>query len=713
MINKLLSDNSKAHLEINLTGSFTIEPIEKNLNYWFEKIKTPVNLNFAGFNQIFQQLLNPESDFNASNNSLNILFIRLEDILNSENNSKTRTNVFNQFLDASIQFVKNKENNKLLIIFCPGSDKIRSDSEIMKEFNQFEEEFYSIANVHPNLLQIKSSDFSEKYGLHKYYEPLGEKIGNIPYNEDFYIIASTLIARKIYSLNPSPCKAIIVDCDNTIWKGIVGEDGPENVKINGVELELQKFLISQYKSGILICLCSKNIEKDVWNVFELNKNMILKKEHIAFAKINWLPKSQNIIDLSKEINIGLDSFVFIDDNPLECKEVSLHLPSVITVQKRLDEDNIQYISNSWIFDKENYTQEDVKRTKLYQLEAERNQLRSTIKSYSEFIKSLNINISIKTVTDNEINRISQLSFRTNQFNTTTIRRTEENIKQLTQDSTSLVLYTKLTDKFGDYGIIGAVIASFIDKTLVVDNFLLSCRALGKGVEYKMIEHLGKICTNLGLDSVNIRYIKSEKNIVVHKFLSDNFNKYILNKKDETIFMIPVEIAINLSFNPDNIKIQNTNTNSNQNVSTGKPDILLRNKFYIDIIDNYTSLTSIRSEIESQKPEPIIPDSCTKTESSLLKIWQAELQNTEITIDDNFFEAGGNSILIPSIIIQCHKQLNIKLKIVDIFQFPTIKALAYELDNIHNKTKKEVVFTDTLKHISKQKEQFKKFKKISF
>ncbi len=713
MNNKLLSDKIKAQLNINLTGSFTIEPIEKSLNYWFKKIKILTNLNFVGFNQIFQQLLNPGSNFYSTDNSLNILFVRLEDIINIKSNYDERKVSFKQFLDANIQFIKTNKNNKLLVVFCPPSDTILENSEIMTEFNEYEGEFSSIANNYSNLLHIKSLDFTKKYNLQNYYEPLGEKIGNIPYNDDFFIIASTLISRKIHSSSPSPCKAIIVDCDNTIWKGVVGEEGPEKVTISGVELELQKFLIEQYNSGILICLCSKNIEQDVWRVFELNKNMLLKREHIAFAKINWLPKSQNIIALSKEINIGLDSFVFIDDNPLECNEVNIHIPSVLTIQKRIDTDHIQYIRNSWIFDKEINTQEDAQRTKMYQLEAERKNLRSTIKSYGEYINTLNIKISIKAVSNNEISRVSQLSYRTNQFNTTTIRRNEEEMTQLAKDSSKLVFYTKLDDKFGEYGIVGALIATIKDKSVIVDNFLLSCRALGKGVEHAMISYLGRTCTSLGLDSIKIRFIKSEKNIVVDNFLCDYFNEFLIVKDNESIFDIPVKIANNFTFDPDKTNIQNNTSSDKLNLTTGESDILLRNEFYKDIIENYSCLTNIRNRIESKNIKPVIPDSCTKTEGALLKIWQVELQNPNITVDDNFFEAGGKSIHIPSIIIQYYKQLNIELKIVDIFQYPTIKTLANKVDNLYKNIKKDVVPSNTIDIISKQKEQFKKFKKISF
>ncbi len=711
MDNMQLSNKNKSQLKINLTGSYTIEPIEKNLNYWLEKITIPAVLNFVGFNQIFQQLINPGSDFNSSNSSLNIVFIRFEDILSIDTNSKERSSIFSELLDGILFSINNAKNSKLLVVFCPASDKTKKDHKILSEYSYYEERVTSIEKLHSNLLLINSIEFFQKYKLDDYYEPLGENIGNIPYNEDFFIVASTLIARKIYSLNTLPFKAIVVDCDNTIWKGIVGEDGAENVEIKGKELELQKFLISQYKCGVLLCLCSKNVEQDVWDVFELNKNMLLKKEHIAFSRINWLPKSKNIIDLAKDINIGLDSFIFIDDNPLECNEVSLNIPSVLTIQKKLDLDNIDYILNSWIFDKDNYTQEDTERTKMYQLEAERRHLNEKMKSYTDFINSLNIKVTTEPASLKEVSRVSQLSYRTNQFNTTSFRRSEEEIKEICNSKSSLVFYTKLKDKFGEYGIIGSLIATIKSNNLFVDNFLLSCRALGKGVEHAMISYLGNIGANLGIDIISIRFIKSEKNIVAENFLVDNFKEFIRTIEKETIFEIPVNVAINFTFDPNKFCPQEQDKSEKLNISSIKSGILSRNEFYNDIINNYSDLKSIRNKLASKNTKAIIPDFCTDTEASLLKIWQDELQNSDISLDDNFFDVGGKSINIPPIIIQCIKQLDVKIKIVDIFQYPTVKALAKFLENSHNELKNEVVTQETLNNFRKQRNRFKKFKQI--
>ncbi len=700
------SDPVITQFNINITGSFTIEPIEKSLKFWFEKIDLPSVLNFVGFNQIFQQLLNPASEFNTTKNGLNVILIRLEDLLSSGTNLELRVGLFKEFLEAILNHIKNE---KLLVVFCPPSLVLKTNINTNKEYLGYEDELENFSNSFSNLLVIKSLDFVEKYKLHDYYEPLGETIGNIPYNENFFYVASTLIARKIHAIYATPFKAIVVDCDNTLWKGVVGEDGANNVEINGAEKELQKFLLKQYELGVLICLCSKNVEEDVWDVFESNKNMILRKEHIAFYRINWLPKSKNIIDLCKEINIGLDTFVFIDDNPIECNEVRINVPSVLTIQKRLDTDEINYIINSWIFDKQNHTQEDSKRTEMYQIDAERRRLGSSVNSYSEFIKSLNINITTQPATINEVSRISQLSYRTNQFNTTNIKLSEEDVKIKIQEAFKLVLYTKLNDKFGDYGIVSALIATVKKKQIIIDNFLLSCRALGKGVEHSIISYIGKTAIKLGVETIGIRFIKSPKNVVVEKFLTDNFSSYMQRNETETIFEIPVNVASYFTFDPDNHSIHYSTKSEKTNINSITSDILSRNAFYYDIIHNFSDLQLISNRISSKKITPRLPAYCSKTEATLLKIWQEELQNPNINIDDNFFDVGGKSITIPSIIIQCIKQLNVNIKIVDLFRYPTVSTLANTLDNLHKKKENDSVSEESLINFRKQRERFKKFK----
>lgn len=669
-------DKNSLAYQLNITGTFTTDLIKKGLDFWFKKARISSEIRYVGFNQVFQQLINPSGEFNHNRNQINCVMIRLEDILLK--GSEVTGNGYKELKEAIITCLNISGSfNKLIVMFCPPSESFEQYGNRFDESVSFEEEVFVLQNEFSNLIVIKSSEFTAGYGLKDYYNPFGEKEGNIPYKENFYATAATLIVRKIHASGFNQLKAIIVDCDNTLWQGVVGEAGARNVVVGKPEIALQKFLISQYKSGILICLCSKNIEKDVWDVFEQNEDMLLKREHISFFRINWEPKSSSLKSLATEINIGLDSFVFIDDNPLECEEIKTNAPSVMVILKRSDTDSISYILNSWLFDRMKVTEEDRKRSEMYRMEANRSALKTSVKSYKDFIKELNIEIKIQPVTKSDIPRISQLTFRTNQFNFTTRRRSEDEINQLLNDPMSSLYLASLNDRFGDYGIIGAFIAAQRDEGLVTDTFLLSCRALGKGVEHEMISFLGKMANKFQKQQLIIEFKETEKNIVAREFLKRNFTQFGVVSEGSIIYTLPVEAAVSFSFDPEQ-SLPDEDMKRNESPSTVSLNIIERNAFFDDNIRNYFTAEAITDTIYKTTPEQnkkVVQYGSSELEDSLLVIWKEVLDNQNIQVDDIFFDIGGDSILIPKIGFRLLKELNVRIKIVDIFQYPTIRSLA--------------------------------------
>ena len=666
---------------INITGTFTTEPLEKGLNFWLNKISYPATVDFVGFNQVFQQMLDPASKFNSGANQINVVLLRIEDLFpNNEVKLENATRISKELKESIKSHVQNNPSGKLIVLFCPPSDHWANDNDFTRIEDQIETEVFNISQSKNNIIVVKKNEFLLDYNLTDYYEPLGEKQGNIPYRDNFFACASTIIARKINAIFTSPFKAIVLDCDNTLWQGVVGEDGAGGVMIGEAEKKLQQFLIDQNNAGVLLCLCSKNNEEDVWNVFEQNKQMLLERKHIAFSRINWSTKSENIISLAKEINIGLDSFVFIDDNPVECEEVKTNAPSVLTIQKRTDTDNIDYIINSWVFDRNKITAEDRKRSLMYKNEAARKNLKSRLKTYEEFINGLQIEIDISSVGPNEISRISQLTFRTNQFNFTKIQRTETEIESLLDKSDYSLNYVHLEDKYGDYGIIGAIIYYTKEDTLKVDTFLLSCRALGKGVEHTMMAFIGERANAVNRKTIEIPFTKTDKNLVAGKFLETHFSNFKSESASGHIYYIPTDLALNFKFDPASVNIQDDDSPNNQEIEI-KPKILNRNNFFNDVIENFSNITSIVQNIYGndissrrnvKKKNEI---SRSQIEIELLEIWRDILNNTNIKRTDNFFDAGGDSFLIPIMAIRIKNELGISIKIVDIFQYPTVNALA--------------------------------------
>jgi FkbH-like protein len=314
---------------------------------------------------------------------------------------------------------------------------------------------------------------------------------------------------------------IVLDCDNTLWKGVCAEDGPSNVEIDSSYRALQEMMVAQHAAGKLLCLCSKNNERDVFEVFARHQDMPLKREHILAWRINWQPKSANVIALANELQLGMDSFIFVDDSPLECADVQARCPEVLTVQLPAQSEQIpRFLQSVWAFDHLKVTETDRQRTELYRQNRQRESLRQEASTLEDFLASLELEIHIAEMAPDQIERAAQLTQRTNQFNTTTIRRGAGEIRQLAQRQQLQFHVVEVRDRFGDYGLVGLMACEAQQDVLRADTFLLSCRVLGRRVEHQMLREMGKIASARGLRGVTVPFQPTPKNQPALDFLND-------------------------------------------------------------------------------------------------------------------------------------------------------------------------------------------------
>ncbi|MDZ7739334.1 MAG: amino acid adenylation domain-containing protein [Bacteroidales bacterium] len=677
------SKNAVNNEKVLITGTFTAEPLAPYLEFWKEKAGMALDFEFAGYNQVFQQLLNPSGDFNTNRNGYNIVLLRFEDL--ADRNSPDSLKVIldkklNEFIAGVDTAARINRKGRYIISITAPSTEMASDPEIYGYLSEWENRIISRYSDSSNVFIIPSKESIEKYSVYDYYEPLGEEHGHIPYKEDYFVSLASLLVRRIHSFASSPPKAIAVDCDNTLWKGVVGEDGWDGIQIGKAEMAIQEFLIGQHSKGVLICLCSKNNEDDVFEVFEKNESMKLKKEHISFYRINWLPKSQNILSMSKEISIGEDSFVFVDDNPVECDEVRQNLPAVNVIHKPENISDAAFLINSWTFDRARITGEDLKRAKMYRDEADRSKHKSTFGNYTEFIASLDIEADINTFRKEDIPRISQLSFRTNQFNFTTIRRDELQMQELAADDGYDCFQVRVSDRFGEYGLTGVIIASK-GKEYTIDSFLLSCRVLGKGLEHELVRFLGSKAKESGAETIVFRFRTTAKNIPAKMFLDQNFTDFAVEAEGGFDYRVPVSYAEELVFKY--VPEEDSDDDGAEKKSIPKSPhqaIRERNELFRMISENLSTVDRIRQAGKnSGKPEKNQAVRAKKesvgSKAELTDIvtatWKEVLDMDELAPDDNFFDLGGHSVLIPRIVIDLANNHNIKINIVDIFQYPTI------------------------------------------
>lgn len=318
-------------------------------------------------------------------------------------------------------------------------------------------------------------------------------------------------------------KVLIVDLDDTIWGGIVGDDGWENLKIGGHDpvgeayADVQQWVLNLKNQGVVLAICSKNDERNVWEAFEKNLGMILKKSDFAAWRINWNDKAANISELVKELNVGMDSVVFIDDNPAERNRIQLSLPEIFVPDLPADKLLFpSFLESLHCFIKLNLTNEDLRRTEWYQQESERKNNQSQFSSIDEWIASLNIEIRFEPLNDANLMRAEQLLNKTNQMNLRTRRMTREELKSWASEPNHWFYVVYVKDVFGDNGITGLIGFHKTGNEIFVDDFVMSCRIMGRKVEDEMLNF---ILSKAGEFQVPIiaHYLPTEKNVPVKDF----------------------------------------------------------------------------------------------------------------------------------------------------------------------------------------------------
>jgi FkbH-like protein/FkbM family methyltransferase len=570
----------------------------------------------------------------------------------------------------------------VLLCFCPlssGSGELRPIL-IAAEQNLLERT-RKISNVHG----ISSRVILERCQGQDYYDSESQQLGHVPYTSEGYTAIGTALFENVFRLRSKPVKAIILDCDNTLWRGVCGEDGPLGVKVRKGHRALQEFLVQQVNSGLLVCLCSKNSEKDVFHVFAQHPEMVLKREHLAAWQINWKDKSDNLKALAARLKLGLDSLLFMDDNPLECAEVKMNCPQVLTLQVPEKSDDIPlFLDGIWPLPVNSLTREDRERTRMYRQEIEREQLREQTFSLTDFLAGLRLRIDVAKPTDEQIARVSQLSWRTNQFNFTTIRRSEPEIRTWLKNGNRDCLVASVSDRFGDYGLVGVLLYEIEADQLTVDTFLVSCRALGRGVEHRMLAELGRLAESGGKAFVQLSYLPTERNSPALEFIK-SLGSYQAKEEGWSV-LLPTRELTSLQYHPvEKTRSRTTTTKPSARSAEwfGKLD---RSETFQNIGSGLTRIGALVQAVEnfmgrdqaSALPAEIGP--AATLEMSLVNLWERVLGRRQIGLNENFFEAGGTSLKAVQLIALIQRELKRSLPITALFECPSIASLAARMNN---------------------------------
>ncbi len=521
------SEPSDPDFNLVLSASFTAEPLLPGLRFWFSELDLNVGVQITPYGQVLQELLNPASLLSSNTQGMSVILLCIQDWLrelppeitqSTEQTQSYLSETSHEFIQA-IRTHRTHTAVETLLVICPSfsSQTTKNDWLISEVEGQLEKKLTGI----PGLQMILAQNFHGKFeiGEQEIEDHLRNKIAHVPYQDGYFHVLSSIIGCKIHQKTVLPRKVIVLDCDNTLWSGVVGEAGVQGIEIAPIHHQLYEALTDLSHKGVLIALCSKNEEEDVWEVFEQREDFGLKRSLVVASMINWNPKSQNIKTLASRLNLGLDSFIFIDDNPVECAEVRAGCPEVLVLEwPQNPEKARKLLEHTWELDRADGTKEDQKRTQLYREEFERQEFQEQALSFEEFIANLELQVDMAPINEERLLRSSQLTLRTNQFNFTTRRRSESEIQKLLTDENYICRTITVSDRFGDYGLVGLFIVQSEAQELLVDTFLVSCRVLGRGVEHHMAAAIGQLALEMGKEHVHFQVITTKRNAPARKFL---------------------------------------------------------------------------------------------------------------------------------------------------------------------------------------------------
>ena len=380
-----------------------------------------------------------------------------------------------------------------------------------------------------------------------------------PYTEIFWQAIGAQTGRMIAAEKAGPKKCVVLDLDNTLWGGVIGEDGLGGIAL-GDEFpgrafrDFQRYLMHLKSKGVMLAVASKNNPDDAYEVLDKHDAMVLSRKDIVAFEINWESKVDSIKRIATKLNIGLDAIVFVDDNAKEIGEVQERLPAVtcLLVPEELA-DLPTLLANTDLFDTLQITDEDRKRTDMMAADQQRNAVQETM-SEEDFRKSLQLKIDVFAAEKQHLARITQLVNKTNQFNLTTIRSTQDDIEKLAASPGNIVLGMNIADKYGDYGLVGVAILTKKGVTAEIDTLLMSCRVLGRGAEETFIAQLAAAAVAVGCTALRGKYLPTAKNGMVKdlyprfKFASDG-DAWLLKTADAPKIPAHIDASLRLPESP--------------------------------------------------------------------------------------------------------------------------------------------------------------------
>lgn len=528
-----LSSMGFRKVRIALLSSFTIEPIVSYLHVKCCRGRLDSQLYIGGYNLFQQEILDPKSKLYGFNPDVLILAVRLHELNPrlydsfsglSEEEIRDEVSSVVQQIESLISVFRSHSN--AIMVIHNFETPVRTNLGIMDhqqhsgQKNSIHEINVAIEDISRRVQGVYILDYDNLASLHGKLNWQDDRmwfLGKIPISGKNWIYLADEYMRFLQPLKGLNRKCLVLDLDNTLWGGILGEDGIDGIKLGNTYpgnafREFQREILKLYDKGIILAINSKNNEDNVLEVLEKHPDMLLRKKHFATMRVNWQNKMQNMREIAEDLNIGLDSIIFIDDSPAERELMRMGLPDVLTIDMpAVPEQYCKALMELTSLEVLSLSEEDRKRGEMYQAQVVRKKLQKSAASLEDFYRALDMTAIIKSGDSYSIPRISQLTQRTNQFNLTTRRYTENDIVSFVKSPDHHVFYLQLQDKYGDSGIVGVAIVYKGKSSWDIDTFLLSCRVLGRTVETAFLFHIVTVAREENVKYIYGSYIPTKKN----------------------------------------------------------------------------------------------------------------------------------------------------------------------------------------------------------
>ena len=524
--------------KLAILRSFTVEPIVALLRAEAFLHGIDLEVHVGDFNTYVQEIVDASSPLYRFAPNAVILAVRAEEVAPdltrefADLSQEAARQAAERVTRGYEQWINSFRHNSQAALILHSLERPRSafgvldsqsesgQSGIIRQVNR---ELRRIAGSHHGVYVLDYDALVARYGRQHWHDERKWLMARLPIAADHLLPMAREWMRYVVPLSGRTAKCLVVDLDNTLWGGVIGEDGMTGIKI-GAEYpgaafqSLHRALLDLSRRGILLAICSKNNLDDAMEALEKHPGMLVRSKHFACMRINWTDKAQNLREIAQELNIGIDSLAFLDDNPFEREQVRAALPEVTVID--LPQNPLDYaaaVRDCPVFERLTLSAEDQQRTAMYAEQHQRATAEQNFQSKEDFFRFLEQEAELEPVTDLTRARVAQLTQKTNQFNLTTRRYTEQQIAEMAARPGWHIFSIKVKDRFGDHGLVGVAIAHDEGEQCEIDTFLLSCRVIGRTVETALLAHIAKSAAQRGCKRLVGWFLPTKKNAPARDF----------------------------------------------------------------------------------------------------------------------------------------------------------------------------------------------------